>query len=187
MRYVFRLERFFSFSFLINSRLQHMKHLWWRSSRSFYTIEEGACWRGSKGHFPKETFRKIQFVQRIKALTLYWWSSEDRICVDIHSDPSHLHHPGLDSTLLSQVLSVPVRNSHKVSHWDQVLPAPPFYLHDSSPGLPLGSLTSTCILTMKALAFWHLYCFSGRAYQVALMLKNQPANEADIMRLGFDP
>ena len=40
---------------------------------------------------------------------------------------------------------------------------------------------------MKALAFWHLYCFSGRAYQVALMLKNQPANEADIMRLGFDP
>ena len=23
--------------------------------------------------------------------------------------------------------------------------------------------------------------------QVALMLKNQPANEADIMRLGFDP
>ena len=106
-----------------------------------------------------------------------------------HSDPSHLHHPGLDSTLLSQVLSAPVRNSHTVSHWDQVLPPPLFYLHDSPPGLPLGSLTSMCILTTKALAFWHLYIiyFSESASQVALILKNLPANEGDIMRLGFDP
>lgn len=70
------------FSFLINSQLQHMKHLWWRSSRSFYAIGEGACWRGLNGHFPRD-FQKNSVVQRIKALTLYWWSLEDRICVDI--------------------------------------------------------------------------------------------------------